>query len=84
MVLVSASAHHGLVFHVTPTNAHIKFILDTDDLEWKNPINVGKNRKTKMADADHFVKYDEKACVCHNFFRNPPINFIFDIAIDLP
>ena len=33
------------------TNAHIKFIFDTaiDDLEWKNPIDFGENRKTKMA-----------------------------------
>ena len=60
LVSVSASAHHRLVFHVTATNAHIKFILNTDDREWKNPIDFGKNRKTKMADADHFVKYDEK------------------------
>ena len=33
------------------TNAHIKFIIDTaiDTLEWKNPIDFGENRKTKMA-----------------------------------
>ena len=33
------------------TNARIKFIIDTaiDDLEWKNPIDFGENRKTKMA-----------------------------------
>ena len=33
LVSVSASAHHRLVFHVTATNAHIKFILNTDDRE---------------------------------------------------
>ena len=40
------------------TNAHIKFIFDTaiDDLEWKNPINFGENRKTKMATGGHFEK----------------------------
>ena len=33
------------------TNARIKFIFDTaiDTLEWKNPIDFGENRKTKMA-----------------------------------
>ena len=25
-------------------------------LEWKNPIDFGENRKTKMADGGHFVK----------------------------
>ena len=31
------------------TNAHIKFIIDTaiDDLEWKNPIDFGANRKNQ-------------------------------------
>ena len=40
------------------TNARIKFIYDTaiDDLEWKNPIDFGDNRKTKMAANGHFVK----------------------------
>ena len=40
------------------TNARIKFIFDTaiDDLEWKNPIDFGENRKTKMAAIGHFVK----------------------------
>ena len=30
------------------TNTRIKFIFDTaiDDLEWKNPIDFGENRKT--------------------------------------
>ena len=40
-------------------NARIKFIFDTaiDDLEWKNPIDFGENRKkNKMADNGHFVK----------------------------
>ena len=33
------------------TNARIKFVFDTaiDTLEWKNPIDFGENRKTKMA-----------------------------------
>ena len=33
------------------TNARIKFIIDIaiDTLEWKNPIDFGENRKTKMA-----------------------------------
>ena len=32
------------------TNARIKFIYDTafDDLEWKNPIDFGEYRKTKI------------------------------------
>ena len=40
------------------TNAHIKFIIDTaiDDLEWKNPIDFGENRKTKMAAGGHLEK----------------------------
>ena len=86
MVLVSAVARQRLVFHVTATYVHIKFILDTaiDDLEWKNPIDFGMNQKVKMTDGGHFVKYDEQACARHNFFRNAPINFIFDVAIDLP
>ena len=30
-------------------DTHIKFIFDTaiDDPEWKNPVDVGENRKTK-------------------------------------
>ena len=46
MVLVCAAA------------TRIKFIYDTaiDDLEWKNPIDFGENRKTKMAANGHFVK----------------------------
>ena len=45
------------VSHNCDTNARIKFIYDTaiDDLEWKNPIDFGENRKTKMAG-----KYDEQ------------------------
>ena len=37
------------VSHNCDTNAHIKFIFDTamDDLEWKNPINLGDNRKNQ-------------------------------------
>ena len=40
------------------TNTRIKFIFDTaiDDLEWKNPVEFGENRKTKMAANGHFVK----------------------------
>ena len=29
-------------------------------------------------------KYDEKACARHNFIQKAPINFIFEVAIDLP
>ena len=45
------------------TNARIKFIYDTaiDDLEWKNPIDFGENRKTKMAANGHFVKISLKS-----------------------
>ena len=50
-----------------------------DDLEWKNPIDFGENRKTKMAG-----KYDEKACALHNLIKNTPINFIFDVVTDRP
>ena len=34
-------------WHNCDTNAHIKFIFDTaiDDPEWKNPIDLGNNRK---------------------------------------
>ena len=40
------------------TNVRIKFIFDTaiDDLEWKNPIDFGENRKTEMATNGHFMK----------------------------
>ena len=39
-------------------SACIKFIFDTaiDDLEWKNPIDFGENRKSTMAAGGHFVK----------------------------
>ena len=58
------------------TNARIKFISDTaiDDLEWKNPIDFGENRKNQNGK----WKYDEKACALHNLIKNAPINFIFD------
>ena len=52
------------------TNAHIQFIFDTaiDDLEWKNPIDFSKNRKTKM----------ETDCALHD------LNLKYtDVAIDL-
>ena len=50
------------------TNARIKFIFDTaiDDLEWKNPIHFGDNRKNQNGRGGHFVKYDEKVCALHN------------------
>ena len=46
------------------TNARIKFILDAaiNDLEWKNPIDFGEYRKTKMAAAAILWKYDENLC----------------------
>ena len=39
------------------TNARIKFIIDTaiDDLEWKNPIDFGANRKKQLL------------AICHHF-----------------
>ena len=44
------------VSHNCDTTARIKFIFDTaiDDLEWKNPIDFGENRKNQN------VKYDEQ------------------------
>ena len=68
------------------TNARIKFIIDTaiDDLEWKNPIDFGANRKkTKWPPAAILWKYDEKACAIYNLIKNAPINFIFDVATDI-
>ena len=52
------------------TNARIKFIFDTaiDDLEWKNPVDFGEYRKTKMAAI--LWKYDGKACALHNLIKN--------------
>ena len=53
MVLVWTPPPHAkaCVSRNCDTNARIKFIFDTaiDDLEWKNPIDFGENRKTKMA-----------------------------------
>ena len=65
-------------------NAHIKFRFDMalNDPEWKNPINFGENRKTKMTSI--LFNYTEKACARHNFIRNATINFIFDRTIHLP
>ena len=39
-------------------NEHIKFIFntDSDDPEWKNPIDFGDNRKIRIAHGSHFVK----------------------------
>ena len=68
------------------TNARIKFIFDTaiDTLEWKNPIDFGENRKTKMAAKRPFCEnMIKKACALHNFIKNAPINFKFDLATDL-
>ena len=38
------------------TNARIIFDTAIDDLEWKNPIDLGENLKTNMAANGHFVK----------------------------
>ena len=60
MVLVWTPPPHAkvCVSRNCDTNARIKFIFDTaiDDLEWKNPIDFGEYRKTKMAANGHFVK----------------------------
>ena len=50
------------------TNAFIQFIFDTaiDDLEWKNPIDFGEYRKTKMASAVWSVP-----CLCYFFEMRP-------------
>ena len=68
------------------TNARIKFIFDTaiDTLEWKNPIDLGENRKTKMAAKRPFCENMMKKLV-HSItsIKNAPINFIFDLATDL-
>ena len=64
MVLVWTPPPHTLphakacVSRNCDTTARIKFIYDTAiaDLEWKNPIDFGENRKTKMAANGHFVK----------------------------
>ena len=42
------------------TNACIKFIFDTaiDDLEWKNPIDFGEYRKTKIKNAPSNFIFD--------------------------
>ena len=55
------------------TDAHIKMDTAIDDPEWKNTVDFGI-----------LWKYDEKACAHHNFVRDAPINFIFEIAIGVP
>ena len=54
-----------LVFHVTATPIHVSnsYLTAIDDLEWKNPIDFGENRKTKMAANSHFVKIMMKKLV---------------------
>ena len=46
------------VSHNCDTDSHIKLIFDMtiDDPEWKIPIEFGKNQKSKLVDAGHFVK----------------------------
>ena len=48
------------------THARIKFIFDTaiDDLEWKNPIDFGENRKTKMAVGKFKFKFIYSLTIC--------------------
>ena len=67
------------------TNARIKFIIDTaiDDLEWKNPIDFGANRKNQNGRRRPFCENMMnkrppgliapllKFC---NLLGNPPIN----------
>ena len=84
----AATAHaKACVSRNCDTNARIKFLFD--DLEWKNPIDFGENRKNQNGHwppAAILWKYDEKACALlwfHHLIKNAPINFIFDVATDL-
>ena len=54
----------------------MKFDTAIDDPEWKSEKQNGWLRP-------FCKKYDGNACARHNFIRNAPINFIFDVAIDL-
>ena len=67
------------------TNAHIKFIFDTAivDQESKKPIDFSENRYTIMADGGHFIENMPNSLCMPYFHPNTPINFIFDVAIDL-
>ena len=49
------------------TNARIKFIFDTaiDDLEWKNPIDFGENRKNQNGRQRPFCENMMKKLVFH-------------------
>ena len=55
----AAAARQGLCFtqlrHQCAYQIHIRHS-SIDDLEWKNPIDFGENRKTKMDANGHFVK----------------------------
>ena len=53
------------------TSACIKLIFDTaieDIKEWKNPIDFGEFRKTKMAQGP-FCNLKQKACTLHNLIK---------------
>ena len=68
------------------TNARIKFIIDTaiDDLEWKNPIDFGANRKNQNGHQQPFCEnMMKKVCALYNLIKNALINFIFDVATDI-
>ena len=43
-----------LVFRITVTPMHVSNDTAIDDQEWKNPIDFGENRKTKMVTGGHF------------------------------
>ena len=81
----AAARQQACVSRNCDSNARIKFIFDTtiDDLEWKNPIDFGENRKTKWPPTAILWKYDEKDCALHNFIKNAPINFTFNVATDI-
>ena len=54
--------------HNCDTNVHIKFIFDTtiDDLEWKNPIDLGDNRKKQNGRRRPFCEYIIEGDQNHN------------------
>ena len=62
----------GPVSRNCDTNAHIKFIFDTtiDDLEWKNPIDFGENRKTKGATNFFLIIWWKSLCTWSKMHRS--------------
>ena len=83
MVLVRPPPHaKACVSCNCDTNSRINFIIDAaiDDLEWKNPIDFGANRKNQNGRRRPFC---EKTGALYNLIKNAPINFIFDVATDI-